>query len=88
VTASPYPIPPCSRPWGSHTLAAVEVMLQILKKTASEADARPPKAWVGKKAIQCKWIFKRKKKDMTLKELSRYKSRLVAKGFSQILLEF
>jgi hypothetical protein len=37
----------------------------------------------GKKEVKCKWIFKRKE-GMTPKEPSRYKSRLVAKGFSQI----
>jgi hypothetical protein len=37
----------------------------------------------GKKAVKCKWIFKRKE-GMTPKESPCYKSRLVAKGFSQI----
>jgi hypothetical protein len=37
----------------------------------------------GKKAIRCKWIFKRKEGSSPL-EASKFKARLVAKGFSQI----
>jgi hypothetical protein len=36
-----------------------------------------------KKAVRCKWIFKRKE-GLSPKELARFKTRLVAKGFSQI----
>jgi hypothetical protein len=37
----------------------------------------------GKKAVRCKWIFKRKE-GSSPSESVRYKARLVAKGFSQI----
>ena len=37
----------------------------------------------GKKAVRCKWIFKRKE-GSSPSEAARYKARLVAKGFSQI----
>jgi hypothetical protein len=37
----------------------------------------------GKKAVRCKWIFKRKK-GSSPSEATRFKARLVAKGFSQI----
>jgi hypothetical protein len=37
----------------------------------------------GKKAIRCKWIFKRKEGSSPC-EASRFKARLVVKGFSQI----
>jgi hypothetical protein len=37
----------------------------------------------GKKAVRCKWIFKRKE-DYSPSEATRFKARLVAKGFSQI----
>ena len=36
----------------------------------------------GKEAIDCKWVFKAKRNEKN--EISRYKTRLVAKGFSQI----
>src|SRR5690606_14460095 len=36
----------------------------------------------GKKAIGCKWVYK-KKQGMTEKEPEKFKSRLVAKGYSQ-----
>ena len=36
-----------------------------------------------KKAVRCKWIFKRKK-GLSPNEPPRFKARLVAKGFSQI----
>ena len=38
----------------------------------------------GKKSIRCKWVFK-KKEDTVGVENSRYKARLFAKGYSQIL---
>jgi hypothetical protein len=38
----------------------------------------------GKKAIRCKWIFKIKE-GSSPSETSRFKTKLVAKGFSQIL---
>jgi hypothetical protein len=37
----------------------------------------------GKKAVRCKWIFKRKE-GSSPSEASRFKARLVAKDFSQI----
>jgi hypothetical protein len=38
----------------------------------------------GKKAVRCKWIFK-KKEGSSPDEAPRFKARLVVKGFSQIL---
>ena len=37
----------------------------------------------GKKAIRCKWVFKKKEGTLGVEE-PRYKARLVAKGYSQI----
>jgi hypothetical protein len=56
-----------------------EEMESLEKYGTWELVRLPP----GKKAVKCKWIFKRKE-GMTPKEPPRYKSRLVAKGFSQI----
>ena len=38
----------------------------------------------GKKAVRCKWVFKRKEGTPGIDD-ARYKARLVAKGYSQIL---
>ncbi|KAG8473502.1 hypothetical protein CXB51_035665 [Gossypium anomalum] len=47
----------------------------------SEADlVKLPK---GKKAVRCKWVFKKKEGTLGVEE-PRYKARLVAKGYSQI----
>ncbi|KAG8488507.1 hypothetical protein CXB51_016436 [Gossypium anomalum] len=38
----------------------------------------------GKKAVRCKWVFKKKEGTLRVEE-PRYKARLIAKGYSQIL---
>ncbi|KAG8485080.1 hypothetical protein CXB51_021402 [Gossypium anomalum] len=48
----------------------------------SEADL--VKLLKGKKAVHCKWVFKKKEWTLGVEE-PRYKARLVAKGYSQIL---
>jgi hypothetical protein len=54
---------------------------QSLEKNGTWDIVRLP---AGKKAIRCKWIFKIKE-GSSPSETSRFKTRLVAKGFSQIL---
>ena len=54
--------------------------MQSLEKNGTWDVVRLPK---HKKAVRCKWIFKRKK-GLSPSEPPRFKARLVAKGFSQI----
>jgi hypothetical protein len=54
--------------------------MQLLEKNGTWDVVRLPK---HKKAVRCKWIFKRKK-CVSPKEPVRFKARLVAQGFSQI----
>jgi hypothetical protein len=61
-------------------IGAMHEEMESLEKNGTWELVRLPP---GKKAVKCKWIFKRKE-GMTPKEPPRYKSRLVAKGFSQI----
>ena len=51
-----------------------------LHKNVTWVMVRLPK---GKKAIRCKWVFK-KKEGTSCVENARYKERLLAKGYSQI----
>ena len=53
--------------------------MESLHKNGTWDMVRLPK---GKKAIRCKWVFK--KKETPSVENARYKVRLVAKGYSQI----
>ena len=53
----------------------------VLHKNGTWDMVRQPKR---KKSIRCKWVFK-KKEGTTGVENARYKAKLVAKGFSQIL---
>jgi ATP-binding cassette subfamily B (MDR/TAP) protein 1 len=55
--------------------------MQSLEKNGTWDFVRLPK---HKKVVLYKWIFKRKE-DLSPKEPVRFKTRLVAKGFSQIL---
>ncbi|WVZ92733.1 hypothetical protein U9M48_038777 [Paspalum notatum var. saurae] len=59
---------------------AMQEEMQSLEKNGTWDIVRLP---VGKKAVRCKWIFKRKE-GSSPSETTRYKARLVAKGFSQI----
>jgi hypothetical protein len=54
--------------------------MQSLEKNGTWDIGRLPE---GKKAVRCKWIFKRKE-GSSPSEATRFKARLVAKGFSQI----
>ena len=54
--------------------------MQSLEKNGTWGVARLPKQ---KKAVRCKWIFKRKE-GLSPNEPPRFKARLAAKGFSQI----
>ena len=54
--------------------------MESLHKNRTWDMVRIPK---GKKAIQCKWVFKKKEGTLGV-ENARYKTRLVAKGHSQI----
>ena len=54
--------------------------MQSLEKNSTWDVVRLPK---HKKAVRCKWIFKRKE-GLSPSEPPRFKARLVAKGFSQI----
>jgi hypothetical protein len=61
-------------------MGAMHEEMESLEKNGTwELVWLPP----GKRAVKCKWIFKRKE-GMTPTEPPRFKSRLVAKGFSQI----
>ena len=55
--------------------------MQSLEKNCTWEVVPLPKQ---KKVVRCKWIFKRKE-DLSPNEPSRFKARLVAKCFSQIL---
>ncbi|WVZ89612.1 hypothetical protein U9M48_035991 [Paspalum notatum var. saurae] len=59
---------------------AMQEEMQSLEKNGTWDIVRLP---AGKKAVRCKWIFKRKE-GSSPSETTRYKARLVAKGFSQI----
>ena len=54
--------------------------MESLYKNGTWDLVRLPK---GKKAIMCKWVFKKKEGTPGV-ENARYKARLVAKGYSQI----
>jgi hypothetical protein len=62
-------------------MGAMHEEMESLDKNDTWEIVRLPSS---KKAIKCKWIFKRKE-GMTPKEPPRFKARLVDKGFSQIL---
>ncbi|KAK1686989.1 hypothetical protein QYE76_047837 [Lolium multiflorum] len=61
-------------------ISAMQEEMQSLDKNGTWDVVPLPKE---KKAVRCKWIFKRKE-DLSPNEPPRYKARLVAKGFSQI----
>jgi hypothetical protein len=61
-------------------VVAMQEKMQSLEKNGTWDIVRLP---AGKKAVRCKWIFKRKE-GSSPSEASRFKARLVAKGFSQI----
>jgi len=61
-------------------IAAIQEEMQSLEKNGTWDIVRLP---AGKKAVRCKWIFKRKEGSSPT-EPARFKARLVAKGFSQI----
>jgi hypothetical protein len=61
-------------------IGAMHEEMESLEKNGTWELVRLPP---GKKAVKCKCIFKRKE-GMTTKEPLHYKSRLLAKGFSQI----
>ena len=56
--------------------------MESLNKNGTWDLVRLPK---GKKAIRCKWVFKKKEGTLGV-ENARYKARLVAKGYSHILV--
>jgi hypothetical protein len=62
-------------------ISAIQEEMQLLAKKGTWDIVRFPK---HKKVVRCKWIFKRKE-GLSPKDRARFKSRLVAKGFSQIL---
>jgi hypothetical protein len=59
---------------------AMQEEMQSLEKNGTCDIIRLP---AGKKAVRCKWIFKRKEGSSPSKA-TRFKAMLVAKGFSQI----
>ena len=61
-------------------LGAMQEEMQSLEKNGTWDVVHLPKQ---KKAVRCKWIFKRKE-GLSPVEPPRFKARLVAKGFSQI----
>ena len=61
-------------------MIAMQEEMESLHKNMTWDLVRLPK---GKKAIRCKWVFKKKKGTPGV-ENARYKARLVAKGYSQI----
>ena len=61
-------------------MIAMQEEMESLHKNGTWDMVRLPK---GKKAIRCKWVFK-KKEGTPRVENERYKARLVSKGYSQI----
>jgi hypothetical protein len=61
-------------------IVAMQEEMQSLEKNSTWDIVRLP---AGKKAVRCKWIFKRKEGSAP-SEATRFKARLVVKGFSQI----
>jgi hypothetical protein len=61
-------------------ISTMQEYMQSLEKNGTWDVVRMPK---HKKAVRCKWIFKIKE-GVSPKEPSRFKARLVVKGFSQI----
>jgi hypothetical protein len=61
-------------------MTAMQDEMQSLDKNGTWGLVSLPKE---KKAVRCKWIFKRKE-GISPNEPARYKARLVAKGYSQI----
>ncbi|KAG8478601.1 hypothetical protein CXB51_028410 [Gossypium anomalum] len=59
---------------------AMQEEMESLHKNRTWDLVKLPK---GKKAVRCKWVFKKKKGTPRVEE-RRYKARLVAKGYSQI----
>ena len=64
----------------SKWMIAMQEEMESLHKNRTWDMVRIPK---GKKAIRCKWVFKKKEGTLGV-ENARYKTRLVAKGHSQI----
>ena len=64
----------------SKWVVAMQEEMESLQKNGTWTLANLPK---GKKAVKCKWVFKKKEGIPGIEE-PRYKARLVAKGFSQI----
>ena len=62
-------------------LTAMQDEMESLEKNGTWDLVKLPK---DKKSVHCKWIFKTKKA-MSPSEPVRYKARLIAKGYSQIL---
>ncbi|KAG8472305.1 hypothetical protein CXB51_034359 [Gossypium anomalum] len=60
---------------------AMQEEMESLHKNRTWDLVKLPK---GKKAVRCKWVFKKKEGTLGVEE-PRYKARLVAKGYSQIL---
>ncbi|KAG8489505.1 hypothetical protein CXB51_017512 [Gossypium anomalum] len=60
---------------------AMQEEMESLHKNRTQDLVKLPK---GKKVVRCKWVFKKKEGTLGVEEL-RYKTRLVAKGYSQIL---
>jgi hypothetical protein len=63
-------------------ISAMQEEMQSLDKNSTWDVVRLPK---HKKVVRCKWIFKRKE-GLSPKEPARFKARLVAKSFSQVLI--
>ena len=60
-------------------MIAMQEEMESLHKNATWDLVKLPKS---KKAIRCKWVYKRKEGTLGVEE-ARYKARLVAKGYSQ-----
>ena len=61
-------------------VSAMNEKFQSLERNHTWTLMKPPS---GKKIMGCKWVFK-KKVDGSRPESLRYKTRLVAKGYSQV----